>query len=74
MVLVVGKKILGRKMRELTTLRRETGEDLVAGDGMAVVKGHYMIVVCRHRLSPGIPLKTGGKSTPARRAFCADAL
>jgi hypothetical protein len=56
-------------MRELTALRREAGEDLVAGNGMAVVKGHYMIVVCWHRLPPESPLKTGGKSTPPGRTF-----
>jgi hypothetical protein len=30
MVLVVGKKFFGGKMRELPTLRREAGEDLIA--------------------------------------------
>jgi hypothetical protein len=72
MVLVVGKKVFGGKMRELTALRCEAGEDLVAGDGMAVVKSHY--IVCWHRLPPGSPVEIGGKSTPPGRRFCGDAI
>jgi hypothetical protein len=72
MVLVVRKKILGSETRESTTMHRETGENLVVGDGMAVVKGHHMIVVFWHRLPPGIALKTGGKSTPPEQPICTD--
>jgi hypothetical protein len=74
MVLVVGKKIFGSKMGELATPCRKTCENLFAGDGVAVVKGHYVIVICRQPLPPGIALKTGVKSTPPGQDSWADAL